>query len=59
MREVHITARSHHAPGDIRALGRGDELILYRDAPTRDDWSALLCAMPNAIARGCSVRWLK
>lgn len=58
MTEVHITIRSRHVPGDIRALGRGDTIVLYRDAPTRRDWSALLCAFPVAIGRGASVRWL-
>lgn len=59
MTAVHITIRSLHVPGDIRSLGRGDEIVLYRDAPSRSDWSALLCAFPVAIGRGASVRWLK
>lgn len=58
MAAVHITKRSIHVPGDLRSLGRGDELVIYREAPSRPDWSALLCAMPNAIARGASVRWI-
>jgi len=56
--EFHITARSMVAPGDIRALGRGVEVVLYRDVRSRPDWSALLSALAIAIGRGASVRWL-
>ena len=59
MTEVHITTRSSHVPGDLRALGRGCTIYLYRDAPSRKDWSSLLCAFPIAIGRGASVVWLK
>ena len=58
MAEVHITTRSTHVPGDIRSLGRGDTVVIYRDAPSREDWSSLLCAFPIAIGRGASVRWI-
>ena len=57
--EFHITVRTNVAPGDIRALGRGVQIVLYRDVPSRKDWSALLCAFPVAIGRGASVVWLK
>ncbi|MER7077934.1 hypothetical protein SAMN02982929_07190 [Saccharopolyspora kobensis] len=59
MTAVHVTNHSRHVPGDLRALGRGDEVVLHPDAPSRPDWSALLCAFPVAIGRGASVKWTK
>lgn len=52
-----ITADQAPAPGDIRALGAGSVILLYPSARDRQDWTSILSALPNAIARGAEVLW--
>lgn len=52
-----ISADQAPAPGDIRALGVGAVILLYPSARDRQDWTSILSALPNAIARGADVMW--
>lgn len=54
-----ITADQAPAPGDIRALGAGSVILLRPSARDRQDWTSILSALPNAIARGAEVLWEK
>lgn len=54
---VVISLASAPYPGDLRALVAGDTIELRPSARDREDWSGILCALPNAVARGASVVW--
>ncbi|RZS39167.1 hypothetical protein EV193_104383 [Herbihabitans rhizosphaerae] len=46
-----------YAPGDIRALGAGDVIVLTESVRERANWESIVCALPIAAARGASVIW--
>lgn len=52
-----ISADRSMAPGDLRALGAGDVVVLRQSARNRQDWMSILPALLIAIHRGASVIW--
>ena len=43
-------------PGTIAAAGRGDTVVVYRNATERHDWAATAQAIMTAYARGADVQ---
>lgn len=43
------------AAGDIRAMGPGDRVSVWRSATRRDDWAPLAGALMTAFARGADL----
>lgn len=52
-----LAVTEHQAPalGEIRALGRGDELYLMTGWKSRKDWIRILAAAAHAMARGAQI----
>lgn len=50
-----ISKDSAPALGDVRALGRGDALVISVDATQRKDWPRYQEALGQAVARGAEV----
>ncbi len=44
------------ALGDIRSLGRGDAVVVYRAATERRDWARYWEAVGVAVSRGAVLR---
>lgn len=45
------------APGDIRARGHGDRIVLRPEVKSRRDWMGLASALGTAVAKGADVVW--
>lgn len=43
------------AAGDIRAMGPGDHVSVFRSATRRDDWAPIAGALMAAFARGADL----
>ncbi|MFI0211995.1 hypothetical protein ACH4OV_25405 [Streptomyces diastaticus] len=52
----HITSATAPALGDLRAAGRGDEVVVHRPATARSDWPRIWDAVGVALVRGAVVR---
>ena len=57
MTRVTISSVAAPSPGDIRSYRDGVTIELHQSARERRDWESLLCAFPNAIARGVDIVW--
>ena len=53
------TVQRERAPalGDVRALGRGDVVVLVPGAEGRQDWARYAEAIGAAVGRGADARW--
>jgi hypothetical protein len=51
-----IKAGSATQPGDIRAMGRGDKIIVLRESVTDEAWPTLWDAIGVAVRRGAELR---
>jgi hypothetical protein len=55
-----VDIRQDAAPalGDVRLLGEGDHIYVFKDARARADWPRYAGAIGEAVGRGASVLWL-
>ncbi|MFJ9408596.1 hypothetical protein [Streptomyces sp. NPDC101393] len=56
-----VDIRQDAAPalGDVRALGEGDHIYVFKDAKQRKDWTRYAVAIGHAVCNGASVSWLE
>jgi hypothetical protein len=52
-----ISVEAGPALGDVRAMGRGDTVVLVDGVDGRKDWGRYLDALTSALSRGVEVRW--
>lgn len=54
--ERYLSKVSRWSAGDIRALGKGDYILVFRSAISRQDWAVFWIAIGVAVANGAELK---